>query len=118
MCIGRKRCFGWHEALRKADDQELSAGDQHVAYGDSVIHKRSWWVVAEHTSIAVTLLSNTSDSLPVRSGRVHCCTDHPCVGEQIPPEELEFRGDPDNRKDVMANRKRIQVLSVSEITVP
>jgi hypothetical protein len=27
---------------------------------------------------------------------------------QVPPEELEFRGDPDNRKDVMANRKRIQ----------
>ncbi len=31
-----------------------------------------------------------------------------CVTAQIPPEELEFRGDPDNRKDVMANRKRIQ----------
>ena len=31
------------------------------------------------------------------------------TAEQVPPEELEFRGDPDNRKDVMANRKRIQV---------
>ena len=59
-----------------------------------------------------------------RPRRLRRCPDGLHVAEQVPPEELEFRGDPDNRKDVMANRKRIQVpplgavLCLAPTTVP